>query len=430
MTPHPSSFDNRDHQQFEKTVLNNGITVYIYTDHFPINCVEIILPVGSAHAIVENNFLPGAPHLLEHTQLIRSQTYPDAYQLDRLLGLQAGHSNAATHAKSTNHWIDTPVAKQEFAISSLVDRVFYPTFNNEDLAIERGVIINERNQKKFYPGKSKASHYYYTQFLNDTFFPLEQIFGSDADLNQATIGFLETMHHQVSRSNEVIALAVGNSSFESLKEKLAALETASCSFQTQITPTTWANKDYHLSYFDTVAQPLLEIAWIHPSLEYKEFRSLCFIIGLLINTTQGPLYKEFREEKGWTYGIDGTCVRRECNTVCGLSFPLNSLDQVEYVRDGLSERIFKALQNQGLIEDEIERQLGNQVYAYQTAGSIISGASTDLINGGSIHSEAELEETMQAMKDPFWRDYLRQHYFKPEEMGAVCFMPERRKTNY
>jgi predicted Zn-dependent peptidase len=417
----------RDHQEFQKTVLPNGITAYTYEDGFPISCVEVILPVGSGHATAANSLIPGSPHLLEHAQLIRSQKYPEAYSLDRILGIRAGHSNGATHSTATNHWIDTPTKEQEFAREALIDRVFYPIIEEEDLLTERSVVMNERNQKKFYPGKSKASQYYYTEFINDVYFPLEQIFGSDKNLETTTPDILRAMHQTITRSTGIIALAVGHGDFTPYFDLLSKIETAPTSFALNVAPTTWVNKDFHTVYFETVAQPRLEVAWIHPRLDYKEFRALCFIINLLINTAQGPLYKEFREEKGWAYGLDGSCLLREYNTVLCLTFPVNTTSQVEFIRDCLLDRIHAALQNQELIEDEIKRQIGNQVYAYQTAGTIISGASTDLINYGEIHSETQWGETVMAMKDPAWRTYIEETYLKPDDMGSMCFMPERRQ---
>ena len=416
----------RDHQEFTTTVLSNGITVYTYQDAFPISCVEVILPIGSAHATAKNGLIAGSPHLMEHAQLIRSRTYKEPYSLDRVLGIRAGHSNGATHSKATNHWIDTPTVEQQFAFEALIDRVFYPVIEEEDLLTERSVVMNERNQKKFYPGKSKASQYYYTEFINDVYFPLDQIFGSDQDLQNTTVDILRDMHATITHSSDIMALAVGNGDVTPYLNLLSEIKTKPTPLIPSISATAWVHKDFHTVYFDTVAQPRLEVAWIHPRLEYHEFRALCFIINLLVNTAQGPLYKEFREEKGWVYGLDGSCLLREHNTVFSLTFPVNTSTQVDFIRECLLDRITKALHNQQLIEDEIKRQIGNQVYAYQTAGTIISGASTDLINYGVIHTEQEWRETVEAMRDPAWRNYIFETYLREADMGSACFMPERR----
>jgi predicted Zn-dependent peptidase len=407
--------------------LPNGITAHTYQGEFPISCVEVILPLGSAHATSANGLLPGSPHFLEHTQLIRSANHPKAYQLDRELGLRAGHTNAATHSLVTNHWIDVPTAEHRFAMDALVERVFSPLFADDDLAVERGVVANERSQKKFYPGKSKASRYYYAGFLSDIFFPLEQIFGTDEDLSAMDRPLLEAMHARASRNRKVQAIAVGNHDFGYFLDRLAALPTAEEHLEPSIAPTTWGKRTFHKAFFDTVPQPRLETAWIHARPGFDDYRALCFFISLLVNSTQGPLHVEFREEKGWTYGLEGGCSLREGHIVLSLAFPVNTLEQVEYVRDCLVERIQAASADQVLVEAEIRRQLGNQIYAYQTAGSIASSASSDLIAWGKIHTEAQCDAAIRRMADPTYRKLLVDTYFAPEDMGSMAFLPERRK---
>lgn len=414
----------RDHQDFEETILPNGIRVYTYIDSFPISCMELQLPVGSAHAIPANNFISGSPHFLEHTQLIRSELFPEPYSLDRALGLRAGNSNGATHAKATTHWIDTPAAEQEFGVKALINRIFHPLFNDDDLKIERSVVANERNQNKFYPGKNLASQYFFSQFIHDVSYPLDQIFGSDHDLEAMNLDYLVDMHRKITTSDQIVALAVGNHSFEDLKEELAKIPTQKSMFASEIKPSTWIRKDYHTASFPSVAQPRLEFVWIHSRPDYKEYRGICFLINALVNTTQGPLYREFREEKGWTYGLDATCVLREHNVIAGLSFPVNEIAQVQYIRENIADRIHKAVSNQQLIDDEITRQLGNQVYMFQSAGSIISTASSEFMQYGLIHTEAEHREAVRAMSEPSWRNHVFSTFFKESDMGSMCFLPE------
>ena len=414
-----------DRQQFVETTLNNGIKVYTYEYDFPITSLEIILPIGAGHA--HGNFLPGSPHFLEHTIMIRSRAFPDAYQLDRALGLKGGHSNGLTYPGTTHYEMDVPATETNFAIESLFDRVFHPIFHEEDLTPERTVVINERNQRKFYPGKSRASQYYYTEFLNDTFYPLEQIFGSDENLHAMSAPVLEQMHQQIISSNQIRAIAVGRNSFEELNRLLGSLPTHQTDFNLAISPSQWGKKDYHKTFFDTVSQPTLEVGWIHPRASYQEFRAISFILSVLINSTHGSLYQEFREEKGWTYGLDGYVSQRQYTSIFGLTFPVNTIQQVDYIRECLHDRIQAAISDQQLIDNEIARYLCNQVYNFQTADDIIGGASYDLMTYNQIHTEQESCESVESMTDLSWRQKIVDTYFQAKDMGSVCFMPERRE---
>ena len=416
----------RDHLDFQQQTLPNGITLYTYRDAFPICCMELQLPIGFAHSNPTNGFLPGSAHFLEHTQLIRSRDFPEAYTSDRALGLKGGNSNAATQLTKTTHWIDTPLGEQYFGSHLLVDRVFHSLFNESDLATERSVVSNERNQNPFYPGKARTSQYYFTQFISDVYCPLEQVFGSDRDLNLLDASALKAMHTQVTTSEGIIALAVGDDDFAQLASELSELPIVPTSFTTHTKPTTWAHQGYQEAQFDTVSQPRLELAWIHDRPSYEEYLGICFLITMLINSTQGPLYREFREEKGWTYGLEGMCSLREHNLLMGLSFPVNERSQVAYIRTHIHDLITQAVHNQQLIEDELRRQLALQVYSYQTAGSIISAASNSLVSHGKIYTEQEYREGLEKLRDSTWREHLLTTFFKPEDMGELCLLPEEK----
>jgi predicted Zn-dependent peptidase len=417
----------RDHQRFDTEVLPNGITLYTYNDRFRTVNLEILLPVGAAHCHEGNGFLPGSVHFLEHVQLIRSRNFPTPYQLDRELGLTGGHSDGVTYPTRTSHWVDAPAPLTDFISKAFVDRVFFPHFNSEDFTTERSVIINERNQRKYYPGKSPASRFYYSEFLHDIYYPLEQMFGSDQDLEAMTVPVMKKMHRQITHNPALSVLAVGPSDFSPLKELLSALPTEPGTFLARYDQTRWNNPEFQTVYFESIPQPTLKTAWVLPRLTFEEYQSVSFILSLLINTTHGALYQEFREEKGWVYGLDGYCSQREQACTFGLSFPVNDTQQVGYIRDCLHDRIVKAVQDQDLVSKEIRRHKGSQVYNYQTAGEIVSAASQDLITYGAIHSEKEWLLCLEKMTDPAWRTYLLDTFFKKEEMGSLCFMPERRR---
>ncbi len=160
----------RDRQLFDTYTLENGITLLHYGGDFPISSFRLLFPVGSAHATPDNGFLPGEPHFLEHMLLNRSKTWSEANELSTFLGMKAGEDNGATYSNHTEYSIDIPVQYADLGVQALVDRVFFPIFDQTDLDRERGVISNERKkQEVFFPGVSQSSKYYNSQVLNDVF---------------------------------------------------------------------------------------------------------------------------------------------------------------------------------------------------------------------------------------------------------------------
>ena len=415
-----------DRQLFTREQFANGLELYTYQHPSPICRMEFIFPVGAGHAHAGNGLLPGSPHFLEHTQLIRSQSFPAAYELDRELGLKGGHTNGTTYQSHTHYELDAPAQHLDFAVEALLDRVYRPIFDEDDLKPERSVVINERNQRKFYPGNSQVGKYYHTEFMQDQDFSLEQLFGSDQNLEAMNPDYLRDMHKRISFHEGTKVLAVGPSDFSELSRRLAEIPTVKGNFTLNATEATWADPNYRTVFFDTVSQPTLEVAWLRPRTGYQEFRAISFIVSLLTNSIHGALYQELREEKGWTYGLDGYAQQRHQNTVFGLSFPLNNVKQVDFVRECLLERIASAIDNQALVEAEIARYVSSQVYSYQTASSILEGASYDLDTYGRIYAEGEWQEAVRMVGDPKWRKRIFTEHFSAKDMGSICFMPERR----
>lgn len=417
-----------DHQAFTKEILPNGITLYSYQGSFATAHVEILLPIGAAHSHADNGFLPGSAHFLEHAQLIRSICYPEPYGLDYQIGLVGGHADATTYARWTSHWLDVPADHASFAYEALVDRVANPIFTEDDFVAERGVIRNERNRRSFYPGASQLSQHYYTQFLRDQSYPLEQLFGSDADLAATTPERLAAVHGRSIASPKIVALAVGPDDPKGFRERLALLPTQSkAPLQEKLQPTVWANRAYSKAYLESVPQPTLKVSWLHPRLSLEGARTASFLVAFLMNSAHGPLYREFREERGWSYGLDGFFSQREHASLISFSFPVNELSQVAHIRQHLPGLIHKALWDQQTVEYEITRQLNSRVYRYQTARDIISAASRSLMGYGRIGTEEEWEAGIRQMADRSWRLAQAEMLFAPETMGEICYLPERRK---
>lgn len=412
----------RDRQEFEKTVLNNGITVYTYQLDSPIVSLEIQLPVGAAHSYGGNGFLNGSLHFLEHLQLIRTQSFPNPHQLNREIGLLGGHFKGNIYRSKTTYAIDLPSSEIEFATTSLVDRVYKPLFNQEDIERERTVIANERDRERFYPGRSRPSQYYNTEFMFDMPYKLEQLYGSDDDLNAMSVDRFQEMHRVLAQSQDIVAIAVGNDDFHLLKKELSKVTTVPGLLNKKMNDARWTDPTFRYIPFDTVSRPTLEVAWIYPRVTPRERTSIGFVLTLLTNHVNGALYQELRQKKGWVYNIDHYMTSHR-QTLFGMSFPLNTLKQVEYVRGILHERILAAINNQEAVEQEIRRRLNSQIYNYQTAGSIMNQASSYLIGNKKVLTEKEWKEAIEAMRDPAWRQEIVNRFFKPEEMGEIGFTP-------
>ena len=136
----------------------------------------------------------------------------------------------------------------------------------------------------------------------------------------------------------------------------------------------------------------------------------------------GTLYREFRQEKGWVYSLDHFLTNHQ-QTFFGLTFPVNSEKQIQYIRDVLTDRIRAAVMDQRTVENEVRRRLNNQVYNYQTVASIMNSASSTLISNKKIMTEDEWQKAIESMLNIDYRMTILDHYFKSEQMGELGFTP-------
>jgi predicted Zn-dependent peptidase len=417
----------RDRQKFKKRIFKNGISLYTYKDKFPVANIQVILPFGSSQANQKNGLYPGTFHFLEHLLFKSSQNFPEPHSLELALGLRGGYSNGSTGLNHITFSVEIPSSEIEFASQAIIDRVFRANIRAEFLEAERGIIINERDKNKFYPGSNPSSQFLCTSFINDTIITKENIFGRDEDLAQMDEFYLQKVYQQIIHSPEIQVIAVGNSDFSYMIDFLSSLQTIPQEFQIDLLDPEWVNFSYSKYYFEDINQPALFTGWLYNKLTHQEIVSLEFIKELLCNYVHGPLFQEFREEKGWLYNISSSLTYRQNKSFLIFQFQVNEYSQTEFIRKALNDRIQRSLTNQSLIESEIERQNRQFVYLYQTSADIAYGASNDLKRYRRIYSEKEILKINQKMIDPKWRQALYQKFFDPTKMGSMVFLPERRR---
>jgi len=417
----------RDRQLFEEYLLSNGMRLYHYGGDFPISSFRFQFPVGSAYATSDNGFIPGEPHFLEHMLMNRSEKWPGAKELTRLLGMKAGDDNAATYPHHTIYMLDIPAQYAELAIDSLIDRTFHPVFAEEDVIRERGVIRNERSKMdKFFPGISHSSKYYNTEVIHDTLMRPEQRLGADADIEQITVETLWKAWDASIVTEGAVVISVGPHDVEMVKQKIETLpRKAGRQFKSHIEQAYWVRPEFHTAEFENVSEPSLEVLWLRERPSLEEWVGVSFVMRLMVNSVQGVLYEELRRQKGWAYHMDWNTSLYIDQCRYGFYFPLNNLEEIEYTRGVLLERIQEGLASQILIKREIERRIAARAHTYQTATAIMGGASEDLRTYGRIYTEKEIEGAIQKMASPEWRHHIQKTFFTRESFGETAFFPAK-----
>ncbi|MEI6274428.1 MAG: pitrilysin family protein [Prolixibacteraceae bacterium] len=128
--------------QFNKIILNNGLTVIVHTDRStPFVAVNVCYNVGSKH---EDPARTGFAHLFEHLTFGGSANVPD---FDMAVQRAGGANNAFTSNDLTNYYITLPANNIETALWLESDRMLGPKFSKKGLDVQKKVVIEEFRQR-------------------------------------------------------------------------------------------------------------------------------------------------------------------------------------------------------------------------------------------------------------------------------------------
>ncbi|HEY1074464.1 MAG TPA: insulinase family protein [Patescibacteria group bacterium] len=413
----------RDRQVFDENTLKNGIKTYTYKEDVPFTIVHLRIPVGSSHST--GDIIPGSFHFLEHLLMDRSETYSNFNEFNRLVGLKGGHVSAATGPFETKFTLSIPTKHFPSLSKGLLDQVFKPLFLEEDIALERGIIRNERTMKeRWFPGSSEKGQYIATQWLNDCPLTLRQRLGNDEDLARMTPESLRKVHRYYSDPRMKVVIG-GSGYLDPFFEELAALSTQEHSLTEHYKPVSWANREYHEKEFRDVSRHELYYGGIStPKPDINALGAIPFILNYLTNSIHGPLYRWLREEKGWVYNLGSSFYSDRYSADWTLTFPLGDKEQVETVRKELWERVRSALNDQDAINADIDRQLDYaKAYSFQRVSDILGFALNSLTIHERIIPESEMFAFAEKLRDRAFLVKIFEEHFAQEHMGTFLATP-------
>lgn len=123
---------------FEKHVLENGLTVVIHQDtNTPLATINLLYKVGSRD---ESPDKTGFAHLFEHLMFGGSK---HAESFDDIIQLAGGDSNAYTNADITNFYCTLPAINLDTALWLEADRMRYLNVNQKSLSTQQQVVTEE-----------------------------------------------------------------------------------------------------------------------------------------------------------------------------------------------------------------------------------------------------------------------------------------------
>lgn len=163
--------------QYELIKLKNNLnTIFVDSPGRTASSVQIWFNAGSA---LEDEKNWGIAHFLEHMFFKGTPTRPGAKLADDVESL-GGEFNAFTSFDYTCYYINMPNIHLNKAVNILMDMVANPTFKQEDLVPERGVVLEEYRRSMDSPQQFSFLKLQENSFLNGYSHP---ILGSEDHIN-------------------------------------------------------------------------------------------------------------------------------------------------------------------------------------------------------------------------------------------------------
>lgn len=201
-----------------KTYLDNGLAVILKSTHrAPVASFWVWYRVGSRNELVGTT---GISHWVEHMMFRGTEQFP-AGVADRLISRRGGDHNAMTYLDWTSYYETLPAEDLDLAMAIEADRMVNAIFHEQDVELERGVIISERQGSENNPAWLLHEELVSTAFKVHPYGHMT--IGWQSDLDAITRDDLEQHYQDYYAPSNAVVVAVGDFNAERALRQIEAL---------------------------------------------------------------------------------------------------------------------------------------------------------------------------------------------------------------
>jgi zinc protease len=189
---------------FEQSLANGLKALVLPRRRVPIVVCDLYYPVGSFD---EPTGSTGLAHFVEHMLFKGTERFPKG-EIDRLVQVAAGQSNAETCEDSTHYWFTFPADRWELALAIEADRMRGARFDSREVEAERQVIGEERAREINSPqGRLDQTHLAVTYLRHPYRNP---ILGWPDDIARIKVDDLKIFYESHYRPDGAVLVVVGD----------------------------------------------------------------------------------------------------------------------------------------------------------------------------------------------------------------------------
>lgn len=331
---------------YRTITLPNGAR--ILTEYIPgarTAAIGFFIGTGSRHERASEN---GAAHFIEHI-LFKGTESRDAGQLAREMDALGGQVNAYTTKEMTCFYARCLDSHLERCMDLLCDMLFHSRFDQRDVELERGVILEEIDMYEDTPEDLVSERLSAVVYKGA---PLGRpILGRASTLEKMTGAWLREYHRTHYVPGSIVVSLAGNFSaqtVETLRDRLAQLPSGptvrekSAIYRPAVTARRKAIEQNH-------------VILAFPGVGYRDPRRYQL---LLLNTILGGgvssrLFQELREKRGLCYSVYSYCADHADTGLLGVYTALNR-EQEAKALEAIRVQILD-LADHGPTQEELER---------------------------------------------------------------------------
>ncbi len=337
---------------FKKTVLKNGMTVYVKEDHkLPLVTVQLWIRAGSIDETTKTN---GISHILEHMLFKGTEKYPLG-EISRVVESYGGYINAATSKEFTYYYIDIPTEGFEDALSIICELAGQKaTFPPEELDRELKVILEEIKRSQDHPDHVMFENFN-KQLYSQTPYKWE-IIGTNETVSNMTREEIIAYYKKFYVPNNMYLLIAGDVKAPAVKKTVTksfgTFISSGVTKRTDLIETPKApvteriKKDVQHAYFIT--------GFLGPELEQEKYQYAGDILSIILGSGRSSrLNRNLYEEKQLVYTV-GCSYYTQLGSGMFLVSALCETKNVEKVQQEISNELNKVI-NEKITPQEIEK---------------------------------------------------------------------------
>jgi len=405
-----------DRQLFKNETLQNGINLYFHKMKTSFFEMRIIIPVGNSHSHKDNQGGEnGIAHLLEHMIFRRSKSYGKKDAFANFLSLNGATMNAVTCASYTEFIISSPSENLYRVLNAVISQIYEPVFNKNDLEIEKRIIKNESDQRKFYPGYDRLSQYMHSKWIQSYGYSKKQLFGDEKCLKGISAKQLRTFHKNYF-SNDTMIILGGDVDMVIVKDLFSKIKTKTINLSQRIEPIKWAGSVNHIFEDLDTDLPRLIIGGFQTEFDARDVAGYSFLNEYLFNSDTGILYRWMREEKGWIYSIENDLSEELNRFTWNTKISFRNKKDLDTVKKSLDHRIVLAIKDAKKLESEVKRQILERVFNYQTLTQRLDIATLSVTMYDRVITEEEYVKYILECTDVNRVREIYEKFFSPKCM--------------